>query len=413
MQRSFTFALLLVVCLVLLVGPVAAQDAPTPEPVGLRPDAPPYAVHGPYWVGVTDYTLDEDTDHPIPLTVWYPAENPEGQAEDTTYNWLMKWVPMPDMGYIVRGRALRDAPPDLADGPYPLVVFSEGFAVSAATYAYLLEHLASQGFVVVAPEHTEYFYTQAENPWNERSISVAARPGDITRTIDAAEQFQSEAGALQGMIDLDHVALVGHSMGSLTALETAGAQLNTASYNPLCPEAMAMPAAVCDEMLQGIADLRGLDELPDALWPSVADARIDAIVPMSGDGWLLGEAGLASVTVPTLAMGGTADTMTRYDLGVPVIYANVGSSQKAMVGFEAGDHFMFQTPCEDATWLPAFGAGFFCSDSVWDMDRAHDLINHFTAAFLLSTLKGDAEATAALSPDTVAFPGIEYRAEGF
>ena len=39
MQRSFTFVLLLVVCLV-IVGPLAAQDAPTPEPVGLRPDAP-------------------------------------------------------------------------------------------------------------------------------------------------------------------------------------------------------------------------------------------------------------------------------------------------------------------------------------------------------------------------------------
>lgn len=32
MQRSFTFALLLVVCFVLLVGPVTAQDAPTPAP---------------------------------------------------------------------------------------------------------------------------------------------------------------------------------------------------------------------------------------------------------------------------------------------------------------------------------------------------------------------------------------------
>ena len=39
MTRSFTFVLLLVVCFV-IVGPLAAQDAPTPEPVGLRPDAP-------------------------------------------------------------------------------------------------------------------------------------------------------------------------------------------------------------------------------------------------------------------------------------------------------------------------------------------------------------------------------------
>jgi hypothetical protein len=47
------------------------------------------------------------------------------------------------------------------------------------------------------------------------------------------------------------------------------------------------------------------------------------------------------------------------------------------------------------------------------MDRAHDLINHFTTAFLLDTLKGDAAAHAALAPDAVAFPGIEYQAEGY
>ena len=59
MQRSFTFALLLVVCL-LCIGPLVAQDAPIPEPVGLRPDAPEYAQHGPYWVGVKDFQVDGD-----------------------------------------------------------------------------------------------------------------------------------------------------------------------------------------------------------------------------------------------------------------------------------------------------------------------------------------------------------------
>ncbi len=42
------------------------------------------------------------------------------------------------------------------------------------------------------------------------------------------------------------------------------------------------------------------------------------------------------------------------------------------------------------------------------MDRAHDLINHFTTAFLLDTLKGDEEAHAALLSESVDFPGISY-----
>jgi hypothetical protein len=50
---------------------------------------------------------------------------------------------------------------------------------------------------------------------------------------------------------------------------------------------------------------------------------------------------------------------------------------------------------------------------VWDIDRAHDLVNHFVIAFLLAELKGDAEAAAALAPDVVSFPGIAYEAQGF
>ena len=59
------------------------------------------------------------------------------------------------------------------------------------------------------------------------------------------------------------------------------------------------------------------------------------------------------------------------------------------------------------------GFPMFCTDPVWDMDRAHDLINHFTTVFLLAEPKGDAEAGAALAPENVAFPGIEYAAEGY
>lgn len=47
------------------------------------------------------------------------------------------------------------------------------------------------------------------------------------------------------------------------------------------------------------------------------------------------------------------------------------------------------------------------------MDRAHDLVNHFTAAFLLSVLIGDTDAAAVLAPDAVAFPGITYTATRF
>ena len=54
-----------------------------------------------------------------------------------------------------------------------------------------------------------------------------------------------------------------------------------------------------------------------------------------------------------------------------------------------------------------------CADPVWDMDRAHDLINHFVTAFFLAELKGDTAAAAALAPENVAFPGIEYETNSY
>ena len=45
-----------------------------------------------------------------------------------------------------------------------------------------------------------------------------------------------------------------------------------------------------------------------------------------------------------------------------------------------------------------------------DLDRAHDLINHLTAAFLLDVLKGDPEANKVLMPDKVKFEEVQYTA---
>jgi predicted dienelactone hydrolase len=58
-----------------------------------------------------------------------------------------------------------------------------------------------------------------------------------------------------------------------------------------------------------------LSSVPQGLWPSLGDTRIKAILPMAGDAYPFGAAGLASITVPVMAMGGTADWGTPFHLG--------------------------------------------------------------------------------------------------
>jgi hypothetical protein len=79
----------------LAVAPFAgAQEGPKPEAVGLRPDAPPYALHGPYWVGVMEFEA-ETPSHPTKVLVWYPALNPDGAEEIATYDFDYTWDTMP------------------------------------------------------------------------------------------------------------------------------------------------------------------------------------------------------------------------------------------------------------------------------------------------------------------------------
>ena len=408
MQRSFTFVCLLVVCLV-VIGPLAAQDAPTPEPVGLRPDAPEYAQHGPYWVGTQELVIDEGSEHPIPVTIWYPALNPDNAPEALVYRVAegspaeMYLPPGWTEGATVTGNALKDAPPDASAGPYPLVILSHGFTAPMAN-VYIGEHLASQGFIVLAPEHMQ-------DAWESVYPSHAIRLLDIQRAIGYADTLTAAGGPFEGLIDTEKIAVGGHSAGGMVTYGAGGAPLNWATIEQYCTEVPEDPScADLSAQLEPMANALGLDASSEGMWPAFWDSRVDAIFPISGTMEMYGQEGLADLSVPMLTLYGSLD---EYGPWLTPAYALAGSAQKGEVVFENAGHEVFINSCDTTPWLIAAELTFLCTDEVWDLDRAHDLTNHFITAFLLDTLRGDEAAHAALAPDAVAFPGIEYQAEGF
>lgn len=408
------------------VAPTAAQAAPVQTPAEaqaapqeVRSDAPTYAARGPFAVGYRPLIIGEGTEHPLVGSLWYPALNPTGGKEEVTYAITMKgsaW--MADPRQVIYGHALLNADFDGSKGPYPLVVWSPGFAATAAMNSNLLEHYASYGFIILAPEHTEQLnesdFSAVPMAWSDLWRSSIDRPLDIKQTLDYADQLTAPGGALAGLIDMQHVAVVGHSYGGYSALAIAGAQYDLEAFNARCAQLPADDPStfLCNSLVPKEADMAaraGLDPMPQGLWPPTGDARVTAIIPMAGDSYLFDRAGLANITIPMMAMGGTADTGTPYLWGVKPAYDYASSSQKALVSFVGGEHLIFGTPCANQPWLvghPLHGG--FCLDPVWDKTRVLDLINHFSTAFLLDTLKGDEAAHAALLPDAVSFPGVEY-----
>jgi hypothetical protein len=161
--------------------------------------------------------------------------------------------------------------------------------------------------------------------------------------------------------------------------------------------------------LDEIAAAAGLDAPPQGLWPAMSDPRVDAIVGVGPALDFFGPQGNSFVSVPALMLFGTLDRQETEELAFHIPYESL-TTAKARVQFDNADHFIFGMCGE--VWLTTDFA-YTCMDSVWDMDRAHDLTDHFVTAFLLYELKGDEEAHAALLPDAVDFPGITYDAQGF
>ena len=374
-------------------APIGGDTANTGTPTDL---ATAYADRGVFAVGYTllNTSVDGAT---LPVKAWYPTASTDD--ESITYDVALKLAGFGGAEVPFLGTAVRDGAPDASLGARPLVVLSHGYSLNAEWYLTLAEHLASHGFVVMAPEHTE-------TDWATDIVQTTTRrPRDVSATIDLAE-----SGVLDGTIDASSVAVLGHSYGGYTALAAAGARFDLADLEARCEDVTDGFTAsyFCDPFLDGRAELAaelGLSEVPEGLWPAVGDPRVDAIVPMAGDAYLFGTDGLAEVTVPVLLLGGTADTGTPWAWGAGLAWDHVGSADRMLLGFDGGEHMLPTTSCANMPWieaLPAEYQGYFCGDPAWDKAEAHALIHQVTTAFLLHALAGDADASAALAPEVYA-----------
>lgn len=105
-------------------------------------------------------------------------------------------------------------PDDREYGPYPLLVYSHGFSSSSREAAYLAQHLASLGYVVVA---ADFPLTNMRAPGGPQVKDVVNQPEDVSFLIDSLLQFSADADhTLHGQIDPGRIGALGLSLGGLT-----------------------------------------------------------------------------------------------------------------------------------------------------------------------------------------------------
>jgi fermentation-respiration switch protein FrsA (DUF1100 family) len=103
-------------------------------------------------------------------------------------------------------------------GPYPLVVFGHGFALTPATYLELLTSWTRAGYVVAAPVFPR---GNANAPGGPDESDLPNQPADMRLAITRLRTLARPGGPFHGLIDPGRIGIAGHSDGAVTALAVA------------------------------------------------------------------------------------------------------------------------------------------------------------------------------------------------
>jgi predicted dienelactone hydrolase len=365
-----------------------------------------YSASGEHPIGVVRISPEED-DAPVSMTVWYPASATD-EEPPMTYSYSLKVLGPRSTTALAtyQGTAALNAPADRRGGPYPLVVLSSGFAITSASYAWLAEHLASYGMVVVAPQHEETL--DPRTLWR----AAGARTDVIAQTRAYLESRTSSGGFLAGLVDTHTLAVLGHSYGGYTALASGGARLDADAFAAGCTTAREDQDPIvflCDALQPNF------DQIIDAINRAPEDhlPPVRAVVSLAGDAAMFGAPGMKSLRAPLLAMGGTADDDSPYDWSTRLAYQGAASTRKIEVALEGAEHFVFSGRCASVRRIVALVPMGFCDDPAWERARARAVIRHYVTAFLLTELRDEPDAESPLASLGTEVSQVRYRATGY
>jgi predicted dienelactone hydrolase len=369
--------------LVLIIGSLLVEPlqviAQKPTPF----EPPTLSARGAYRVGVQTISVtDTARQRTLKLEVWYPAILNADQ-EKTEYR-----SQVGKTNYVLPGHAGRDAPILETVSKFPLLVFSHGQPDNRMQSADLLEHLASQGFVVAAIDHTGS--TNSDVTLLAYADGLVYRPQDILFVMGEIPKHFSSA-------DADNIGLIGFSYGGYSSLNAAGIGLDANHTRQYCaglPIAF-FPCAMLP-FLPGLEAQRGASVVQ-------ADHRIKAVFVMAPYGGLwLSQAQLEKMRVPLFVAVGRQDFVAVPERDAFMVFARSGSPAKYLLTLEgAGHHIWVACPPEVIGTSDEVG----CNEPVvWDRARAHALSQHFATAFFKRHLKAQSEFDPYLTPNLLGVP---------
>ncbi len=340
---------------------------PQVEPIDLPAD--PAAPGVP--VGVQTFELDELT-----LEVWYPASDDHldqaGEAVEVsgfvpaTVDQLLGGVELP----AIDSRALRDATLRLTEEPLPVVLFSHGFGGFRTQSIDYVQHLASRGYVVVAPDHPgrmlgDVLPCMFDSLVEDCSIDTDD-PGedDLPDALDVVTGWNDELdGFFEGRLDLEGLGLAGHSAGGVSTATVGGEDPRFVALMPMTTNGslerdvpVLYAVGSCDATMPVEESLEAYEPIPDARWLE-----------------LTGAGHLAPTNLCDLDLGGFADQLLAPRDDVNGIWLD------QLVGLATDG-------CpQDAPQLEHED----CAETYWPMEDSQAALRHYATVFFDQELKGE------------------------
>ncbi len=238
---------------------------------------------GPYGIGSRTVTL-VDTSRATPPNGTFPG------APDRTLVTEI-WYPAPPELITETPQA----PVVATGGAFPLILRAHGFSGYRRDSTYIARHLASWGYVVVAPD---FPLSSLGAPGGVTLADIDQQAGDLSFLIDTMLAANTDAGHfLFGRVDTTNVGAIGHSLGGATVL---------------------------------LATYHG----------TVRDPRIKATVALSPLGCVFLDNFFDTASTPLLIQGGTVDMITGYASNQVQPYGFV-NAPKYFLSLDGGTHLGF------------------------------------------------------------------------
>ena len=243
--------------------------------------------NGPFTSGTMKVVFTSPRGHEVTLQIWYPTREIIGDR--VIYD------------NILQGSSLEDSTPDCNE-PRPVTIYSHGFPSFRWGSAFLMESLATHGFISIALD--DRYGTFFDIDINKLEEHIISRPTDVMEGFDWLVSQNNETGDLSGcIIPEDGYSMIGQSTGGYTSMMISGAKILSDDLESGCKDGnWEFNESNC-VFISRFSDL-GISEL------SISDTRVKSVILLSPWNASILNTGISSVNVPILVLTGNADETT-------------------------------------------------------------------------------------------------------